>query len=82
MRKQNRSHLLPFVSLFLVVVFIVLVVESDIQIDHTAVSVAVILYLISNLAYGYKKKQLSVGRILEFGAVALLIELIAFRYLI
>ena len=82
MIKQKQNHLLPFISIFLVVVLIALVVESDVAIDHNVISIAVLLYLVSNIAYAFKKKELTLARILEFGAVALLVELIAFRFLI
>ena len=81
-KRHRQAHLFPIISTMLVLVGIILVVEADIDYNEWIITSAALLYFVSNLIYGHIKKELTVIRVLELGAVTVMLELIALQFLI
>ena len=82
MSKHRQEHLFPILSTLLVVAGIVLIVEAEIDYNVWIITAVALTYYAANLVYGHLNKELSAIRVLELGAITVMLELIALQYLI
>lgn len=81
-RPWARRHLFPVISSMIVIVGMVLVVETNPRLDPWLITLICIFYFLSNIAYLKMHAQFSLKRLLELGAVTILIALTSLSFLV
>ena len=79
--KHPQHHLLPVISLFIVVIGMAAVVASERAFTAGEVSLVVAIYFVANIVYGHINKELRLTRVLEVAAVSAIIWIAAVQYI-
>ena len=78
---QRNAHLLPLVSLFVVLAGILVLTQVQLQ-GHAWYATAVIgIYFVSNISYTIHKKTFTLHRLLEIGLISILAQFVTLSFL-